>query len=140
MNENVYNFNAENNNKRFIADPHEYKFNSSDGHQSLHDEIENNKNILLKEGTKKYMPIGSIVKVKDFDFLCMIIGYNYKSDETNYDYLGCCYPCGLDYQHEINFFNHEQILATYHIGYINPAGKYFRDRLDTTSKKGGDQK
>ena len=47
---------------------------------------------------KKYLPIGSIVKLKNKDVLIMVTGYysvEYEENVMIYDYSGCLYPEGL---------------------------------------------
>ena len=61
---------------------------------------------------EKFLPIGSVVMLKDATKELMIIGYCMKSEENGdkiYDYLGCVYPIGY-ISPEVNFlFDHESI-------------------------------
>ena len=132
---NMYEFSAENNSKRFLADSQEFDFYHSSEHTNLYEEIENNKKNIISENLKKYMPIGSVVRVDNSDQLCMIIGFQYIDNNNNeYDYLASYYPYGIDKQHSLVFFNHSQILSTYHIGYINALERNFKESLNTTPK------
>jgi len=61
---------------------------------------------------KKYLPIGSIVKLKNKDVLIMITGYysvEYEENVMIYDYSGCLYPEGLMVKNGICSFNHSDI-------------------------------
>ena len=66
----------------------------------------------------KYLPIGSVVKLKDVDLELMIIGYLKKPEEKIYDYSACIYPLGIVTSVlDTVVFNHEQIEKIYHVGY-----------------------
>ena len=81
------------------------------------------------DAMKKYMPIGTVIGLQD-DFAgpyYMIIGYNQTRETAAYDYICCPYPEGLPCK--IKFFNHAQIGRIYHLGYIHPMGKAYRDSL-----------
>ena len=61
---------------------------------------------------KKYLPIGSIVKLKNKDVLIMVTGYysvEYEKNVMIYDYSGCLYPEGLMVKNGICSFNHSDI-------------------------------
>ena len=66
----------------------------------------------------KYLPIGSIVKLKEVDVELMIIGYLKKVEDKIYDYSACSYPLGIVTSVlDTAVFNHEQIEKIYHMGY-----------------------
>ena len=56
-------------------------------------EIENHNANLMEFAIKKPMPIGSVVQVKNANY--MIIGYNIANADCIYDYLACIHPMGL---------------------------------------------
>lgn len=70
----------------------------------------------------KYLPIGSVVKLKNSDNLIMITGYysvEYESGIIIYEYSGCSYPEGLMVKHKCISFNHEDIENVVFKGYVN---------------------
>ncbi len=81
----------------------------------------------------KYLPIGSVILLKDADKRLMIYGRNQKDTGTNKicDYVGCLYPEGnIDLQHTY-IFNHDQIERVFFIGFQDEEelelNKYLRD-------------
>lgn len=61
----------------------------------------------------KYLPIGSIVKIKKYERPLMIVKYNYSKD---IDYLGVPHPMGLETEEKIYKFNIEDIEHVYFLG------------------------
>jgi len=89
---------------------------------------------------EKYLPIGTICKLKGGTNPLMIIGFCMKKsmddDEIN-DYAGCPYPTGV-ISSEINFlFNHNQIEEIIHKGYENDLEKEFKKQLKEHIEKLG---
>ena len=71
---------------------------------------------------EKYLPIGSIVKLKNNDNEIMIVGYysvEYNDMVEIYDYLGCLYPEGLLLKNDFISFNHEDIVNCLFKGFEN---------------------
>lgn len=67
----------------------------------------------------KYLPIGSVVLLKNAEKKLMIYGCNQKDtgNDKIYDYIGCLYPEGnIDPKHTY-VFNHDQIERVYFIGF-----------------------
>ena len=67
-----------------------------------------------------YLPLGSIVNIKDSDDKIMIIGYHAKKDENDtriYDYKGCIYPKGIIDMNKTLFFNDSEIINILFEGY-----------------------
>ena len=112
-----------------MGQPHEYKV-QIDGKTENVDKIieERNKKEML-DALKKYMPIGSIVKIRGSFRKYMIAGFNSNIEKTIYDYLACEYPFGFDNHHENVRFNHDEIESVYHIGFINNQEKKFKEEL-----------
>ena len=85
----------------------------------------------------KYLPIGTVVLLKDGRKKIMIIGYKAKLinklSELNdivWDYSGCIYPEGLMSSDQILLFNHSQIIQIFHVGFQDEEGKEFKKRLN----------
>lgn len=69
---------------------------------------------------KKYLPVGSIVKLKNEDQLIMIIGYSFivkLKQFFGYDYFGCYYPEGVIELEKNILFRHEDIENIFYMGY-----------------------
>lgn len=81
--------------------------------------------------TEKYLPIGSVVFVKDDIKKIMIIGY-FAKDETQkkYDYVAIYYPEGYEKKEYLLKFNHEDIIAILKMGLIFDKQKEYNDFLN----------
>ena len=69
---------------------------------------------------EKYLPIGSVVLLKDAKKRVMITGFVAQAQETGdkvFDYMGCLYPEGVISSEQNLLFNHEQIDKIFYIGY-----------------------
>ena len=68
---------------------------------------------------KNYLPIGSIVLLKDGKKRLMICGRKQyvKSENKEYDYMGCLYPEGTLGNGKAVLFNQEDIGNLYFIGF-----------------------
>ena len=75
---------------------------------------------------EKYLPLGTVVLLKNAKKKIMIIGYAVRKKGQNnkiYDYLGCLYPEGA-ISNDVNLvFNHELIDKIYYMGYNNEESK-----------------
>lgn len=81
---------------------------------------------------KKYLPIGTIVKLKTGKRKVMITGfclYDHDAAHTLYDYCGCAYPEGMLSTNEVNLFNHGDIEKIFHIGVSDEDEKKFKVNL-----------
>ena len=72
---------------------------------------------------EKFLPIGSVVKVKENDKQLMITGYLPVREKDGkkevYDYLGCVYPLGV-VKTDINaVFNRADIEKILYIGHVD---------------------
>ena len=81
----------------------------------------------------KYLPIGTVCRLKNAEKSLMIIGFS-QSDASNrekvYDYAGCMYPEGV-ISSDMNFlFNHDQIETIIYKGFINEEEVVFKKRLN----------
>lgn len=69
---------------------------------------------------KRYLPIGSVVKLKNKIKPLMVTGYysvEYDSDLEIYDYSGCAYPEGIMIKSSYCSFNQKDIEAVLFEGY-----------------------
>ena len=81
---------------------------------------------------KKYLPIGTIVKLKTGKRKVMITGfclYDHDAAHTLYDYCGCAYPEGMLSTNEVNLFNHGDIEKVFHTGVSDEEEKKFKVNL-----------
>ena len=89
----------------------------------------------LKE---KFLPIGSVVILKDATKRIMVTGY-LSVDENNkekvYDYNGCVYPEGFLSSEQVLLFNHDQIDKVFFEGMRDEEQKSFAQRLNEFAKK-----
>lgn len=82
--------------------------------------------------TEKYLPIGSIVKIKDCDKTIMIMGYYSLEFEQNlkiYDYIGCTYPEGMLVKNNTILFDHKEIVEVIYNGYVNNEYEILNNKL-----------
>jgi hypothetical protein len=70
---------------------------------------------------KEYLPIGTVVILKDGEKSIMIYGRKQIHAETNvaYDYVACLYPEGNLNEEYTYLFNHDQIKDVLFTGYVN---------------------
>lgn len=81
---------------------------------------------------EKYLPIGTIVLLKDAKKRMMIVGYEATTEETEaktYDYVGCLYPEGVIGPDRNLLFNHNQIDKVFFKGYSDEEDKAFKIKL-----------
>lgn len=82
---------------------------------------------------EKFLPLGSVVLLKNATKRLMITGFYVKADENDkktYDYVGCLYPEGVISSKENCVFNHEQIDKIFFIGYSDDEEKKFKEKLN----------
>ncbi len=80
---------------------------------------------------EKYLPIGSVVLLKNAKKRVMITGFACKSEESTktFDYCGCLYPEGLINSNQNMLFDHNQIETIFFIGYNDEENKQFIEKL-----------
>lgn len=84
----------------------------------------------MVQGYSKYLPIGSVVLLKEGKKRLMITScYIVTDDNKEYDYNGCLYPEGLISRDEIYFFNHDAIERIYAIGFSDEEEKKYKESL-----------
>ncbi|OIB02857.1 hypothetical protein AK95_32455 [Paenibacillus sp. LC231] len=80
---------------------------------------------------QKLLPIGSVVKFKEWDQTLMIYGRMQNDSKTlkRWDYVACFYPHGNLTADSNIFFNHKDISEIVFMGYVNEDEIAFRDAL-----------
>ena len=81
---------------------------------------------------EKFLPLGSVVLLKNATKRLMITGFYVKADKNNektYDYVGCLYPEGVVNSNQTCLFDHNQIEKIYHLGLIDYEEKEFKKEL-----------
>ncbi len=87
--------------------------------------MENNEKL---EG--KYLPVGTVVRLKGAEKRLMIIGFCVNTDnKESWDYSGCLYPEGLLSSDQIAVFDHSQISDIYYKGFVDDEEKEFKKNL-----------
>lgn len=80
---------------------------------------------------KSFLPIGSVVTLKNSAKRVMIIGRmqtEVKSEKT-FDYSACLYPEGIINPNELYLFNNEDINILYFVGFQDPEEFQFRKKI-----------
>lgn len=80
----------------------------------------------------EYLPIGTVVKLKDADKLLFIAGYRIHSNDNPkkiYDYIGYLYPEGFLSKDKNILFNKEIIEKVFYYGYKNEDYEKFKGIL-----------
>ena len=71
---------------------------------------------------RKYLPIGSVVRLNKGDTKLMIVSrfplYKDGNDSGYFEYCSCIFPSGVDGK-EFIFFNKEDIAEVYFEGYVD---------------------
>lgn len=83
---------------------------------------------------EKYIPLGSVVRLKDANASVMVTGYAAVDEEEKnkvYDYAGCQYPEGVIDQDELLLFDHNQIDQIIYIGYESEEYKKYIKEVET---------
>ena len=87
----------------------------------------------MDEKLKKYLPIGSVVLMKEASKRVMITGYAVKSPQFEgriFDYIGCLYPEGMVSQDRNLLFDHKDIDKIFALGYTDDEQKQFMVKLN----------
>lgn len=85
----------------------------------------------MEQKYEKYLPLGSVVLLKEAKKRLMITGFCIKVDGQDliYDYSGCLYPEGIIGASEVAVFNHDQIEKIFSIGFSDEEEKKFKQKL-----------
>lgn len=81
---------------------------------------------------EKYLPIGSVVMLKNGKKRVMITGYatiDFEKKDKVYDYSGCLYPEGVLATNQNLLFDHDGIEQVYCFGYSDEEQKAFNAKL-----------
>lgn len=81
---------------------------------------------------EKFLPIGSVVLLKNAKKRLMITGYltvDMENMEKVYDYCGCLFPEGIINTKNTLMFNHGDIEKIYCIGYEDDEEKEFMTKI-----------
>lgn len=111
----------------------EYNWNDNNGNpiekQNLNNYFQAKSQETMKQAITKYMPIGSVLKVKNKIGLYMIVGYKYKNNDIEFDYLAAKYPGGITNNAKIDVFNHEDIEKIHHVGMVDGIQREYKNSL-----------
>ena len=91
----------------------------------------------MNEKFKKYLPLGSVVLMKEAKKRVMITGYCVKSPDSGekvWDYIGCLWPEGMITPEKNLLFDHENIQRIFAIGYSDDEQKRFMGVLDKATQ------
>jgi len=86
----------------------------------------------MEQNTNKFLPIGTIVLLKDATKRLMITGFCVVPNEDKnkiFDYSGCLYPEGIITNEQTALFNHDQIDKIFSIGYSDEEEVKFKTKL-----------
>lgn len=87
---------------------------------------------------KSYLPIGSVVLLKEGKKRLMIYGRRQLvkdgEGEKEYDYSACLYPEGMLNSKDVVLFNHDQIQMIYFIGFQDIEELHFRSLLKNSDE------
>ncbi len=81
---------------------------------------------------KRFLPIGSVVLLKESKKRIMIVGVKQKQidSEKVWDYSACLYPEGIINPDRLYLFDSEQIERVYFIGFQDGEGLAFINKLN----------
>lgn len=80
----------------------------------------------------KYLPIGSVVLLRESQKRIMIVGVKQKQADTDkvWDYSACLYPEGILSPDHLFLFDASQIERLYFVGFQDGEGLAFLDKLN----------
>lgn len=87
---------------------------------------------------EKYLPVGTVVLLKNGKKRVMVTGFLATAPETNgkmFDYMGCLYPEGVISSDKNLLFNHGQIDKVFHMGYVDEEWKEFETKVKDLVEK-----
>ncbi|MBQ9459279.1 MAG: DUF4176 domain-containing protein [Oscillospiraceae bacterium] len=81
---------------------------------------------------KKYLPIGSVVLLKDSQKRIMIVGVKQRQEDSDkvWDYSACLFPEGIIDPDKLYLFDAEQIERLYFIGLQDGESLAFLSKLN----------
>lgn len=87
---------------------------------------------------EKYLPIGTVVILKNGTKRVMITGFCSISNGDKskiFDYSGCLYPEGFISSNQTLLFNHDQIEKVFYLGFVDDEEKNFKAKLNEMLKQ-----
>ena len=78
---------------------------------------------------KQFLPLGSIVKLKESDAKLMIIGRSQICEGEQYDYSAVLFPVGYIGKNQLFVFNNEDVDITFYLGMQDLEEFAFRQAL-----------
>lgn len=84
---------------------------------------------------RKYLPIGSIVTLKNGTKKLMIIGRSQVCEGVQYDYSACLFPEGYLNKDSLYIFNNDDIDGLYYVGMQNEEEFKFQRALVEAEEK-----
>lgn len=78
----------------------------------------------------KFLPVGTVVLLKDAKKKIMVSGFCCISDGKMYDYVGSLYPEGFVSKDNVLLFNHEDIGKIFYLGFANEENTNFMSTLN----------
>ncbi|WLR41403.1 DUF4176 domain-containing protein [Bacillus carboniphilus] len=116
---------------------------SEEGHSEVevsteNEHIEIEESDLTEYDTNKLLPIGTVIKVKQFTKPVMIYGHNQIQTSTgkSFDYIAVPYPEGNISPDYNMFLNRNMIEEVLYIGYITEEDKKLREEVELQIKNG----
>jgi|GEM_PF-272212 len=127
------NFNDGQESDRFIGNTSDYSYKINDNNANFNDLnsiLENRASKDVNDALNNYVPIGTVLSLKNKDDKLMVIGYKLQKESIIFDYFACNYPYGIDSNHTQQYFNKEDIEKIYHIGYIDEQEKKYVNGIE----------
>ena len=92
----------------------------------------------------RFLPIGSVVKLKEGKKRLMITGFlpieqNEKGEKNVWDYCACLYPEGVIAPTNNYLFNHSQIEEVHFIGLVDEEEEKFKEKLNKAVEELGNK-
>lgn len=87
----------------------------------------------MEEKYEKFLPLGSVVLMKEAKKRVMVTGYAVSSPESGdklWDYIGCLWPEGMVAPDKNLLFDHKDIDKVFAVGFSDDEQKLFMERLN----------
>ena len=84
---------------------------------------------------RKFLPIGSVVRLKDGKKRLMITGFlpieqKENGEKETWDYSGCIFPEGMLNSNQNYVFNHSQIEEIYYMGLVDEEEEEIKEKIN----------
>ena len=125
------------NNDRFIENFENVQWNiNGETFNNTEEALTNAKKSHDQQAIQRFMPIGTVVKLKGVGDAYMILGFkSINSQGETKDYIACLYPNGFGENTPFYCFDHEDVERVYHIGYFNMKGQKLQNDLNEEELK-----